>query len=421
MDTIFIQIASYRDPELTKTIASCIRNCSSPERLRFGIVNQYAAEDTFNADLDQYRGDDRFRIIDVVWHESKGACWARALQQTLYRGETYTMQLDSHMRFARDWDTYLVDCMQKTGSAKPFLTAYVAAYEAEKETGETDYTPFIGYQMVPNRMTPDATIHTIGTSFPLINGELASSPVPGRFASGHFFFTLGQHCQEYRYDENMYFDGEEVHLAVVAYTLGYDIYHPDQNYVWHDYCSYERKKHWGDHAEVRDRVELPWWRRDQIAKSRLKKLLGVEENDQDLGLQQLGSVRTLAEYESYAGVDFHGRRLHPDTLAGKIPPTVDSGDRSWLTNLQQYWYNFESWIQELRHEQPVRYYIGFDDEYANAIHFEWMDRDRLEKDFKIGKYFSFYSDQRPSQLVLWGVDQQGNFGTKKSVQLPNYH
>ena len=101
MDTIFIQIASYRDPELTKTIASCIRNCSSPERLRFGIVNQYAAEDTFNADLDQYRIDDRFRIIDVVWHESKGACWARALQQTLYRGETYTMQLDSHMRFAR--------------------------------------------------------------------------------------------------------------------------------------------------------------------------------------------------------------------------------------------------------------------------------------------------------------------------------
>lgn len=420
MDKIFIQIASYRDPELTKTIKSCIDNCSEPDRLTFGIVNQFAEEDVFNANLETYRHDARFRIIDIPWHESKGACWARALQQTLYRGETYTMQLDSHMRFARDWDIYLVDCMTKTDSAKPFLTAYVAAFEAEKESPDQEYKPFIGYQMVPNRMTTDATIHTIGTSFPLIDGHLADRPVPGRFASGHFFFTLGQHCIEYRYDENMYFDGEEVHLAVMAYTLGYDIFHPDQNYVWHDYCSYERKKHWGDHAEVKNRIELPWWRRDQIAKSRLKKLLGVENNDQDLGLQRLGSIRSLTEYESYAGVDFSGRRLHPDTLAGKIPPTVSNGDRTWLNNLQQYWYNFESWISELRHEHPVRYYVGFDDEYSQAIYHEWMDRDRLEKDFKIGKYFSFYSDQRPTQLVLWGVDEQGNFGTKKSVQLPNY-
>lgn len=418
MDKIFVQIASYRDPELTKTIASCIANCSDPDRLRFGIVNQYHVNDEFNSLLDQYRSDSRFNILDIEWHKSRGACWARARQQEFYNDEEYTMQLDSHMRFASGWDQYLIDSMSKTNSSYPLLTAYVAAYEAEKENPDTVYTPFLGYQMVPNRMTADATIHTIGTSFPLYQGNVPNRPMPGRFASGHFVFTLGQHCKEYKYDENMYFDGEEVHLAVVSYTLGYDIFHPDQNYVWHDYCSYERKKHWGDHDHVKENVDMPWWRRDQRAKSRLKKLLGVEDNDQDLGSNKLGTRRSLEEYQDYAGVNFRARRLHPDTLAGAYPPTVSSGNSSWLTNLQQYWYNFESWIQELRHEQPVRYYVGFDDEYANAIYHEWMDRDRLEKDFKIGKYFSFYSDQRPRYLVLWGVDEQGNFGTKKSVQLP---
>lgn len=418
MHKIFVQIASYRDPELSRTIDSCINNCSDPSRLTFGIINQFAPEDAFNQAIDRWRNDNRFRIVDIVWHESKGACWARALHQKLYQGETYTLQIDSHMRFARNWDLYLIDCMRMTGSKKPLLTAYVAAYEAEKDPIDKEYFPFIGYQMVPNRLTHDASIHTIGTSFPLINGETAKAPVPGRFVSGHFFFTFGSHCREYQYDEHMYFDGEEIHLAVVSYTMGYDIFHPDQNYLWHDYCSYTRSKHWGDHDHVTEKVELEWWKRDQRAKHRLKKLFGVEQNNEDLGSIRLGTERTIAEYEAYAGLDFATRKMHPDTMAGKIPPTLEVGDKSWLTNLQQYWYNFEGWVGELKNEKPVKYYIGFDDEYQNAIFHEWMDRDRLEKDFKIGKYFSFYSDRRPSTLVLWGVDQHGNFGTKKTVSLP---
>ena len=37
-ETIFIQIASYRDPELPITLQSCIENANNPENLRFGIL-----------------------------------------------------------------------------------------------------------------------------------------------------------------------------------------------------------------------------------------------------------------------------------------------------------------------------------------------------------------------------------------------
>ena len=38
--TIFISIASFRDPELPYTIKSAIDNASNPENLHFGVVYQ---------------------------------------------------------------------------------------------------------------------------------------------------------------------------------------------------------------------------------------------------------------------------------------------------------------------------------------------------------------------------------------------
>ena len=73
---IFVQIASYRDPQLIPTIDNMLENSKNPENLRIGICHQYHPEDEFS-DLSKYDGDDRFRIIDVLYSESKGACWAR--------------------------------------------------------------------------------------------------------------------------------------------------------------------------------------------------------------------------------------------------------------------------------------------------------------------------------------------------------
>ena len=100
---IFIQIASYRDPQLIPTIESALENAKRPKNLVFGIARQFHPEDGFD-NLDKYRKDKRFRILDIPYTESKGVCWARNQVQQLYKNETYTMQIDSHMRFEKDWD-----------------------------------------------------------------------------------------------------------------------------------------------------------------------------------------------------------------------------------------------------------------------------------------------------------------------------
>ena len=59
---IFIQIASYRDPELVKTVKSAIENSKNPKNLVFGIARQFHPDDKFD-DLSEYEKDRRFKIL----------------------------------------------------------------------------------------------------------------------------------------------------------------------------------------------------------------------------------------------------------------------------------------------------------------------------------------------------------------------
>ena len=97
---IFIQIASYRDSQLLLTVKDCIKNAKNPEKLVFGICWQHDETDN----LEEFKNDPRFKIVDVPYSESKGVCWARNAVQQLYSNEEYTLQIDSHIRFNKNWD-----------------------------------------------------------------------------------------------------------------------------------------------------------------------------------------------------------------------------------------------------------------------------------------------------------------------------
>ena len=61
---IFIQIASYRDPQLIPTLDDCIDKATNPENLVFSIAWQHSSEDEWDT-LDKYKDDPRFKIIDI--------------------------------------------------------------------------------------------------------------------------------------------------------------------------------------------------------------------------------------------------------------------------------------------------------------------------------------------------------------------
>src|SRR5271169_4585074 len=120
MGTIFVQIASYRDAELLPTLRDCLAKAAHPENLRFGICWQHDNTEK----LGGFISNPRFRVISVPYQDSKVVCWARNAIQSLYSGETYTLQLDSHHRFIPRWDSALIEMLQSLGSEKAILTSY---------------------------------------------------------------------------------------------------------------------------------------------------------------------------------------------------------------------------------------------------------------------------------------------------------
>ena len=128
------------------------------------------------------------------------------------------------------------------------------------------------------------------------------TPVPSRFLSAHFLFAPGCFVEEVPYDPDLYFLGEEITLTVRAYTHGYDLFHPSEVIVWHEYTREYRTKHWDDHLDSFG---------EQDAASRLR--AGQFLVNPNFGPYGCGRARTVAEYEAYAGLNFRLRRCQDHT------------------------------------------------------------------------------------------------------------
>ena len=308
---IFIQIASYRDPQLIPTIKDCIKNAKKPEKLVFSIAWQHSSEDVWD-NLDEFKDDKRFKIVDINYSESKGACWARNQLQQNYNGEEYTLQLDSHHRFIENWDEELIlmyKQLVKKGHKKPLLTGYVSSFDPDNDPGARTQQP---WKMNFDRFIPEGAVFFLPAT--IDDYKERTEPIPARFYSAHFAFSTGKFVEEVPHDPEYYFHGEEISIAVRAYTHGYDLFHPHKVIVWHEYTRKGRKKQWDDDKQ--------WVSKNVHCHSRNRKLFGMdgEVKDVDFGIYDFGTERTLEDYERYAGLSFKKRAIQQYTLDNKLAP-----------------------------------------------------------------------------------------------------
>ncbi|MCW0219432.1 MAG: UDP-N-acetylglucosamine-transferase [Prosthecobacter sp.] len=395
---IFIQIAAYRDPELLPTIQDCLAKARYKRDLRFGICWQRHENDNT---LDAFKRRKSFRIDKHLWHESQGLCWARSRIQKMYEGEDYIMQLDSHHRFVQDWDVKLIESMELTGSAKPIITSYAGVFNpAVPEL--TDQGP---YKMVADRFTPSGTI--LFRPHIIQGWQDLNKPVRARFVSGHFFFTLGRHCEEYRYDPMLYFAGDEISLSIRSFTLGYDLFHPHRTYLWHEYTRQGRPKHWDDHvADNREKVGSLWHERDKVSKRRLRQMLREEDNGEDISGYGLGDVRTHQEYERYAGINFAMRRLHRETVAGKEPPCTYVDDQQWNSSfLHEHTVELKWTAADIDQCSDHKFvYFGIEDHQGNVLYrYDASAQSEETRGHIQRKSVTFSASTKPAKLIIWPV------------------
>jgi hypothetical protein len=400
-NTIFIQIASYRDPQLLPTLNDCINKAQNPENLRFGIAWQHNDSDVWD-NLDQYKNDKRFKILDIDYKDSQGVCWARNLVQSLYVDETYTLQLDSHHRFVQDWDVLLIDMLkdlQNKGYPKPLITAYIPSFDPDNDPVARVNEP---WKMTFDRYIPEGAVFFLPASF---NKEVDNieEPLMGRFYSAHFAFSLGVFAKEVPHDPNYYFHGEEINVAVRAFTHGYDIFYPHKVICWHEYTRKGRSKQWDDVKE--------WVDRNSKSHLRNRKLFGMDNeiNDIDWGKYNFGSARTLKDYEKYAGMKFSERAITQDVIDHK-PPKLENifiDDETFNNSLLHI---FKHCIDIGYDSVPLDDYdfwcVAFKDSQGNDMYRQDADSEEIlrmknDPDGYCKVWRSFNTRIKPSSWIVW--------------------
>jgi hypothetical protein len=393
-NNIFIQIASYRDPELLPTIRDCIANAKYPENLRFGIAWQHSEEDEWDT-LDEFKDDSRFRIIDIPHTETKGTCWARYQIQQLWEGEKYTLQLDSHHRFVKNWDTILIKMvkdLQKAGYPKPLLTAYVTSYEPHNDPAGRATEP---WWLTFDRFTPEGAVFFIPSTVP--DWQNRKLPYPSRFYSGHFGFTLGEFCKEVPHDPNFLFHGEEISIAARAHTWGYDMFAPHKVVVYHEYTRQHRpRKSWDDLSD--------WSKWDRASLARNRRLLNIDgEHDpsEDFGEFGFGPHRTLEDYEKFAGIKFEIRGVQQSTLDHKEPPNPPDEPYNRI-----FKHCIDLGFDKVPHDDYTFWAVAFEDEHGNEIYRQDADADEIRRmkndpDRYCKLWRIFHASAQPKTWIVW--------------------
>lgn len=399
---IFVQIASYRDPQLIPTIKDMLANAKKPKNLVFSIARQYNEEDGFD-NLDEYRKDKRFKILDIPHTESKGVCWARNLTQQLYNGEDYTLQIDSHMRFVKDWDDILIKMiknLQKDGYEKPLLTGYVPSFDPDNDPAGRVKDP---WRMVFDRFIPEGAIFFLPETIP--GWKEMTKPIPARFYSAHFCFTLGQFSNEVQHNPEYYFHGEEISIAARAYTWGYDLFHPHIPVVYHEYTRKGRTKQWDD--------DKSWVDKNKHSHLTNRKLFGMDGETQEGhdGPFGFGPNRSLRDYEEYSGILFEKRAVQQYTLDKKYPPNPSieemGGEENWLKSFATVFKHcidvaFSS-VPEKDYDFWVVAFHGEDDKTLFRKDADKNEINRMMKDpdgyCKIWR--DFQTVEKPKYWVVW--------------------
>lgn len=294
MASIFVNISSYRDAELKPTILNILEQSSGRHQINFGVHVSYIDESEIDVpDLPNVK------YTTSKAPENVGVGAGRYIAHQFYDGEDFYMQCDSHSRFIKDWDEIVMHCLltyKINGIPKPLLTMYPSNYwykdntftEIETDKLDPDYRTNISFHEKPE----DFKNLRIPSQMAMPCGE----DVFTKSVSAGSIFTVGPFMAP---NKDMAFWGEEIMIAARAYTHGYDLMVPDQQYMYHLYFNHSnpeinrRKIFWHD---------FPQQFEEMNAKTR--ELVYKTLTEGTTGEGYLGTERTLSEYGVFAGLDF---------------------------------------------------------------------------------------------------------------------
>ncbi len=315
-EKILVEIASFCDPELLNTINSALIQADYPERVCFSVCYQ-------SDDVEDYEKLKKIKNCKVVWlkeKEATGSCYARYLCQRLIDDEKYIYQIDSHMRFVKHWDTKLIEELLSLNDDKAIISFYPPTCTEEMMKLSLDDTTFDnpsngGLMCVTEFRTPDSPFTTINCNS-LIKGDEKEHKRNAFISAGNLFSFSGLH-KEVLHDKNMFFYGDELFMSLKLFTYGWNVYSSGQSYIYHQYNRKNQK-----FPRVANAMEKE--------KNAFVELLNNKNDAIYLEKYDMGTKRTIDEYEKFSGIDFDNRIIYMNAETGEAENEKYIGKLSYI-------------------------------------------------------------------------------------------
>lgn len=351
---IFVSVASYRDSECSNTIRSIFENAKYPHNVFIGICeqnkkgsieesciqkniepmgldmygsvrgSQYGHSSSFDINeqdiVEKYKNN--IKVYKMDYMEAKGPTYARFFCSTLWSGQQYYLQIDSHTDFVKDWDDLLISMIEKCrytneeptaekwgnkGSKKPVLSSYPPADTQMSLSG----FPQMNSCKIATNGLPVYYAEFVRTQIetsddPEKNPKPNKSPKP--FVAAGLMFLDASFLYEVPYDPYLsgLFQGEETLFSARLFTNGYDVYAPNIKICSH---SYNRKGPMY-HDDMPDFTKCK-----TFAENKVLFMLGLEnvnipkEYLRSFKNYGLGFVRSINEFWKESGIIVEKQKL----------------------------------------------------------------------------------------------------------------
>ena len=221
MSKIFVNISSYKDSQLIPTIKDCIEKAKFPENIYFGVSEQ---DDEHNLELDKISN---LKFIFTHFKNGKGQGWHRnQLYKYLYDGQEYCLMIDSHSRFAKNWDEKYITALNSRPH-KTILTGFPPHYGFDESYKTYTERKHNTYNIPVN----------IGACYE-VDGKGVFNDMPFRetaVVSAANIFSTGEFTQITLYDEYLNPFREQEIICCLAFQYGYKVEVMRDALIWHCY------------------------------------------------------------------------------------------------------------------------------------------------------------------------------------------
>ena len=299
MASIFVQIASFQDYELPRTIRDCILKSSPDNEIFFGVHS--CEMPNLEIIIDNFKN---LKIEKSIAPKNLGVGLARYIANEFYDGQDYYLQIDSHTRFIQDWDKHLIESylLYKQEGLNPAITSYPGIYFYENNHTKFIENPTPTYISFKNTEN-DQKQFKIDKILPQQSEINKDGNIFTKSVSGGCIFGSGN-IASIKPNKKMYNWGEETLTAIRLFTNGFDLLIPQKDTLYHLYYNHT------DDIPNQRILPKPQFNIEveNIIKESNNELFRIISNN-IIGDQELGTVRTLAQYEYYARVNFYSGKI----------------------------------------------------------------------------------------------------------------